>query len=105
MKISSYVTVLPVGATPMNSALWVPVTVVLPTDVVVERISKRRVCQQCGTTYDAASFDDLHAAMKVDKKARGSQLRFVVLDGLAQPVIFPGPDEGLLTAAYAEISG
>ena len=32
------------------------------------------------TAYAGASFDDLHAAMRVDKKARGSQLRFVVLD-------------------------
>jgi 3-dehydroquinate synthase len=55
------------------------------------------------TSYDAASFDDLHAAMKVDKKARGSQLRFVVLDDLASPRILAGPDEDDLRAAYAAI--
>jgi len=27
----------------------------VPTDVVVDRISRRRVCAQCGTTYDAGS--------------------------------------------------
>ena len=57
------------------------------------------------TTYDAASFDDLHAAMKVDKKARGSQLRFVVLDDLASARILAGPSEDDLRAAYAAIGG
>lgn len=56
------------------------------------------------TTYDAASFEDLHAAMKVDKKARGSQLRFVVLDDLAAPRILAGPGEDDLRAAYAALS-
>ncbi|RYC13815.1 3-dehydroquinate synthase [Nocardioides zhouii] len=56
------------------------------------------------TTYDAASFDDLHAAMKIDKKARGSQLRFVVLDDLASPRILAGPGEEDLRAAYAAIT-
>ncbi|MGB0099562.1 MAG: 3-dehydroquinate synthase, partial [Nocardioides sp.] len=39
------------------------------------------------TTYSQASFADLHRAMKVDKKARGSQLRFVVLADLAVPTV------------------
>ena len=56
------------------------------------------------TSYDAASFDDLHAAMKVDKKARGSQLRFVVLDDLASPRILAGPSEADLRAAYAALA-
>ena len=56
------------------------------------------------TTYDGASFEDLHAAMKIDKKARGSQLRFVVLDGLASPRILAGPSEADLRAAYAAIA-
>lgn len=42
--------------------------------------------------------------MKVDKKARGSQLRFVVLDGLASPRILAGPGEEDLRAAYAAIA-
>ena len=56
------------------------------------------------TSYDAASFEDLHAAMKVDKKARGSQLRFVVLDDLASPRILAGPGEDDLRAAYTAIA-
>jgi 3-dehydroquinate synthase len=55
--------------------------------------------------YTGAAFDDLHAVMKVDKKARGSQLRFVVLDGIAEPGILAGPSEDDLRAAYAAISG
>ena len=39
------------------------------------------------------AFDDLLATMRVDKKARGAQLRFVVLDGLARPAILADPDE------------
>jgi 3-dehydroquinate synthase len=57
------------------------------------------------TTYAAASFDDLLAAMRVDKKARGNQLRFVVLDDLAEPVVLAGPSEEDLRAAYAAIGG
>jgi 3-dehydroquinate synthase len=41
--------------------------------------------------------------MRVDKKTRGTQLRFVVLEGLARPALLEGPDDSLLTAAYARI--
>jgi 3-dehydroquinate synthase len=42
--------------------------------------------------------------MRRDKKARGSLLRFVVLEGLARPARLEGPDPSLLLAAYAEVS-
>jgi 3-dehydroquinate synthase len=45
----------------------------------------------------------LHDAMRVDKKARGARLRFVVLDGLAEPSILDGPPDGDLRAAYEEV--
>ncbi len=57
------------------------------------------------TTYAGASFDDLLATMRVDKKARGGQLRFVVLDGLARPGVLAGPEERWLREAYAAIGG
>jgi 3-dehydroquinate synthase len=57
------------------------------------------------TSYDGASFEDLHAAMRVDKKSRGSQLRFVVLDGIGRPTVLAGPDEADLRAAYDVLSG
>ena len=55
------------------------------------------------TTYQPGVWDTLHAAMRVDKKARGSKLRFVVLDGLAKPSTLDGPDETLLRQAYEEV--
>jgi 3-dehydroquinate synthase len=57
------------------------------------------------TAYSAASFEDLLAAMRIDKKARGSLLRFVVLDDLALPAVLEGPSEADLRAAYAAIGG
>jgi 3-dehydroquinate synthase len=42
--------------------------------------------------------------MRVDKKARGNQLRFVVLDGLAHPSVLAGPDEQLLREAHAALA-
>ncbi len=51
-------------------------------------------------------FEDLLATMAVDKKARGSQLRFVVLDGdVARPRILSGPSEEHLRAAYDALVG
>ena len=56
------------------------------------------------TSYvGGAPFDDLLAAMRVDKKTRGAQLRFVVLDGLARPAVLERPAEELLRAAYDAI--
>jgi 3-dehydroquinate synthase len=55
------------------------------------------------TSYRAEAWPDLLAAMRVDKKARGATLRFVVLDGLARPGILTGPDDSLLRAAYQEV--
>ncbi len=57
------------------------------------------------TTYSKASFDDLHRAMKVDKKSRGSQLRFVVLSDIAVPTVLAGPSVADLRDAYAAIGG
>jgi 3-dehydroquinate synthase len=57
------------------------------------------------TRFTGASFDDLLATMRVDKKARGSQLRFVVLDDVGQPGILTDPSEDLLRAAYDHLAG
>ncbi len=56
------------------------------------------------TTYDAAPFDELLATMRVDKKSRGNQLRFVVLADVGKPVVLAGPSEEHLAAAYAAIA-
>jgi 3-dehydroquinate synthase len=57
------------------------------------------------TGWAGSSYDDLRARMAVDKKVRGSSLRFVVLDGLARPRILSDPDEAHLRAAYDAMTG
>ena len=56
----------------------------------------------CRRRGPGAPFDDLLAVMRVDKKARGATLRFVVLDGLARPAVLADPSDELLRAAYAD---
>lgn len=56
------------------------------------------------TTYAGGHWEELLATMAVDKKARGSLLRFVVLNGIGHPVVWEGPDPALLAAAYASVS-
>lgn len=57
------------------------------------------------TTYEAGAWPDLRATMSLDKKARGSTLRFVLLDAVADAFVAVAPDEEILAATYAEISG
>ncbi len=45
------------------------------------------------TTYSATPFAELRATMAVDKKSRGSMLRFVVLDDVARARVLVGPSE------------
>jgi 3-dehydroquinate synthase len=47
----------------------------------------------------------LQSVMRVDKKARGASLRFVVLDGMGRPTILTDPDQAWLDAAWAVVSG
>jgi len=56
------------------------------------------------TAYAANRFDVLLDAMRVDKKSRGDQLRFVVLDAIGSPGLLEGPSTELLAEAYAEVS-
>jgi len=57
------------------------------------------------THYAGSSFEELLATMKVDKKSRGNTLRFVVLDGLAEPVVLTGPSQEQLRTAYTLMAG
>ncbi|QGG41697.1 3-dehydroquinate synthase [Aeromicrobium yanjiei] len=56
------------------------------------------------TTYRPDVWEPLLAAMRMDKKTRGDQLRFVVLDGLEEPTILAGPEESVLVDSYRAIS-
>jgi 3-dehydroquinate synthase len=66
----------------------------------------RRILDGLGlpTTYQEGRWDALLTAMRRDKKTRGDRLRFVILQGIGNPVRLEGPDPALLTAAYDEIS-
>lgn len=55
-------------------------------------------------TYAAGHWRELSEAMAVDKKSRGSMLRFVVLNGIGNPGIWSAPDPAFLTGAYDAIS-
>ena len=57
------------------------------------------------TGWSGASYDDLRARMAVDKKSRGSSLRFVVLSDLARPRILVDPSDEQLRAAYDVMVG
>jgi 3-dehydroquinate synthase len=56
------------------------------------------------TAYQLGAWPSLRAAMGVDKKARGSRLRMIVLDGVAKPGILDSPPEELLWEAYQGVS-
>jgi 3-dehydroquinate synthase len=56
------------------------------------------------TAYRRDLWRALRHAMRVDKKARGDVLRFVVLDGLASPAVLEDPDEALLEDAFALVT-
>jgi len=64
----------------------------------------RRLIEAMGlpTSY-RGDWARLQAVMRVDKKARGASLRFVVLDGLGTPTILTDPDQAWLDAAWAAV--
>jgi 3-dehydroquinate synthase len=73
------------------------------SDEVADR--HRRVLELLSlpTSYPAGRWNTLLATMQRDKKSRGGQLRFIVLDDLAKPTVMQAPDQSLLFAAYQEI--
>ncbi|MDI3331115.1 MAG: 3-dehydroquinate synthase [Micrococcus sp.] len=66
----------------------------------------RSILQSLGlpTTYAAGRWEALLDGIRRDKKNRGDQLRFVLLDGLARPTTYDVPDASLLFATYQEIA-
>ena len=55
-------------------------------------------------TFVAGDWHRLQSVMRLDKKARGASLRFVVLDGLGKPTVLTDPDQAWLDAAWAAVS-
>jgi 3-dehydroquinate synthase len=56
------------------------------------------------TSYRRDAFEELHEIMRIDKKARGNRIRFIVLDDLARPVTVDDPDPAVLAEAYVEVA-
>jgi 3-dehydroquinate synthase len=75
----------------------------LPIEAVVRH---REILTKLGlpTSYPAQKWPQLLANMQVDKKSRGGNLRFVVLDELGKPTIMHAPTEEMLFAAFQEIA-
>lgn len=73
-------------------------------DATVER--HKRIFDSVGlpTTYPGDRWATLLDGIRRDKKNRGEQLRFVLLEVPGSPVIYDVPDESLLFAAYQEIA-
>jgi 3-dehydroquinate synthase len=56
------------------------------------------------TKYHGRSLEEVLSAMAIDKKTRGSTLRFVVLDDLASPTRLEAPNEEVLQQAWQKVS-
>ena len=70
------------------SWLGSPVASTMKQPTGIESYCRRSDCQR---RYAADAFDDLLHTMALDKKARGSTLRFVILNGLASAEILAAP--------------
>lgn len=57
------------------------------------------------TRDHADRWHELRATMSLDKKTRGSRLRFVGLPQVGRVEIIEGPDEALLAECYASVAG
>lgn len=73
------------------------------SDEVADRHKRVLDLLSLPTSYPAGRWNTLLATMQRDKKSRGGQLRFIVLDDLAKPTVMLAPDPSLLFAAYQEI--
>ncbi|MBB5873133.1 3-dehydroquinate synthase [Allocatelliglobosispora scoriae] len=72
---------------------------------VVDRMRAILTSLDLPVTYRPDAWEPLLAAMRVDKKARGAALRFVLLNAVAAPETVQIDDEGLLREAYEELTG
>ncbi len=73
-------------------------------DEIVERHRRILSSLTLPTEYPAGRWNTLLATMRRDKKARGSMLRFIVLNGIASPTTINVPDTSVLFAAYQEVA-
>jgi 3-dehydroquinate synthase len=69
----------------------------------VDRHARLVAAMGLPTRY-TGDWERIQAVMRVDKKARGASLRFVVLDGIGNPRVLADPDQAWLDAAWAAVS-
>ena len=74
-------------------------------DDLVDRHRRLLTALGVPTRYRPGAWPELRTAMNLDKKTRGSSLRFVVLNGLASAEICTAPSEELLAEAYHQLTG
>ena len=55
------------------------------------------------TTYTGATLEQLAPAMSRDKKARGATQRFILLDGIGNPIRISDPDPAALATAFSKL--
>ena len=72
-------------------------------DVTADRHQSVLASVGLPTSYAGADWHELLATMRIDKKSRGDVMRFVVLEGLAHPVVLEAPDPTLLHQAFARV--
>jgi 3-dehydroquinate synthase len=56
------------------------------------------------TQYTKGEWPEVFAAMKLDKKSRGNNLRFVVITEIGKTQRLENPDEAALISAYEKVS-
>ncbi|QSB06607.1 3-dehydroquinate synthase [Natronoglycomyces albus] len=71
---------------------------------LVERTTSVLSALGLPVSYQGGRWDDLSEAMRIDKKALGSTLRFVLLEDLAAPVIVADVSAEHRAAAYERVS-
>lgn len=74
------------------------------TSAAVERHREILLAVGLPIAYRGGDWSRLRDAMAIDKKSRGHVLRFVILAGVANPVILADPDPDLLATAYDKIA-
>ncbi|WP_188894000.1 3-dehydroquinate synthase [Microlunatus endophyticus] len=74
------------------------------SDAVAARHARTLMLVGLPVSYARNAFDELLANMALDKKTRGSTLRFVVLEDLSRARILQGPDEQLLRDSYSAVN-
>lgn len=57
------------------------------------------------TRYNRKAWPELRDAMNLDKKTRGAQLRFVLLDGAGKPFVAVAPDERVMKETFRKLGG